>query len=331
MTELVSPNSYEVYLKQKEEEREERERILQDIERKERERMKNAQKRLHSFTSSSFAVGDAQRLAKAGFYCTFCGNTECFSCELRKSLSFWREGHDPETVHREESPDCKFITGQSDNVPIERWMNYEQTRLDSFKSGWLGISVAQHLAKAGFYAWGYNTECFSCKLYKPSSFWLGEHDPETVHREESPDCKFITGQSDNVPIEKWMQYEQNRLDSFHTIWSDHLQLNVSVAQRLAKTGFYYLPLEDTNCFSCGLSKHSSFWHEHDPETVHREESPDCKFITGQIDNVPIEKSMKYEQNRLDSFDSWWLNYYHMDVSVAQRLAKAGFYRWFGGI
>ena len=64
-------------------------------------------------------VSVAQCLAKAGFYCTFTGNTECFSCGLWEPSSFWREGQDPEKVHREERPDCKFVTGQSDNVPID--------------------------------------------------------------------------------------------------------------------------------------------------------------------------------------------------------------------
>ena len=32
---------------------------------------------------------------------------------------FWKEGHDPETVHRTERPLCKFLNGKSDNVPID--------------------------------------------------------------------------------------------------------------------------------------------------------------------------------------------------------------------
>ena len=115
-----------------------------------------------------------------------------------------REGQDPETVHHEESPNCEFITGQSDNVSIAEQMRYEQNRLDSFPSWlfnhWFEVSVAQRLAKAGFYHWGLgDIKCFSCGLYKPMTFWLEGHDPETVHRRESPDCKFINGKSDNVP------------------------------------------------------------------------------------------------------------------------------------
>ena len=123
VTEVVSDeNSIETWWKQQ---------------REERERMKSEQNRLNSFNSwwlnvYQFDVSVAQRLAKAGFYRCGFSYTECFSCRLSKDRSFWKEGHDPETVHREERPNCQFITGQSDNVPIERWMKSEQNRLDSF-------------------------------------------------------------------------------------------------------------------------------------------------------------------------------------------------------
>ena len=238
--EIVSDDSIEVWIKQKE--------------RKERERMKYEWNRLDSFDSSwldkyKLDVSVAQRLAKTGFY-AWSGNTKCFWCGLCKSSYFWEEGHDPETVHREESPDCKFITGQSDNVPIEeRRMKYERNRLNSFCSWWLTyyqLDIAPRLAKAGFYRWGKGytdyTACFSCRLYKPCYFWEEGHDPETVHRGESPDCEFITGQSDNVPIERRMMSEQNRLDSFT------YKLDVSVTQRLAKAGFCCTYTGDTKWF-----------------------------------------------------------------------------------
>ena len=93
--------------------------------------------------------------------------------------------------------------GREERERRER-MRYEQNRLDSF-SPWLNyyhldVSVIQRLAKAGFYQFRINTQCFSCGLSKPVYFWYKVYDPETVHREESPDCKFITGQSDNLPI-----------------------------------------------------------------------------------------------------------------------------------
>ena len=109
VTEIVSDDGFEAWEKQQ---------------REKRERMKFEQNRMDSFPSwwlhrHHLDVSDARRLAKAGFYCTFGGITECFSCELCKTSSFWRQ-HDPETVHREERPNCEFITvitGQSDNVP----------------------------------------------------------------------------------------------------------------------------------------------------------------------------------------------------------------------
>ena len=167
-------------------------------------------------------------------------------------------------------------------------MRHENNRLVSFPSYWLD---SQCLAKAGFYYYNHDTTCFSCELWKPESFWDERHDPEAVHREARPNCKFVTGQSDNVTIEKereQMKYEKNRLDSFPPGLFPH-----QLAQRLVKAGFYYsMYLCGTKCFSCGLWKHWSFWEEgHDPETVHREASPDCEFINGQSDNVPMHKSM----------------------------------------
>ena len=108
VTEVFTPNSLEAWVKQHLEQR---------------ERMKSEQNRLDSFDSRRLLmfeldVSVRQRLAKAGFYC-WSGGIECFSCGLNKSVYFWQEGHDPETVHREERPNCKFITGQSDNVPID--------------------------------------------------------------------------------------------------------------------------------------------------------------------------------------------------------------------
>ena len=98
-----------------------------------------------------------------------------------------------------------------------------------------------------------------------------------------------------------MKSEQNRLNSFNSWWLEENQLDVSDVQRFAKAGFY-LRLSYTACFSCGLSKDLSFWREgHDPETVHREESPDCKFITGQSDNVPVD--IKLQENSKTSSDT----------------------------
>ena len=89
------------------------------VEQERRNRMKYERKRRHSFDPMwlklcQLDVGVAQRLAKAGFYCDD-GYTWCFSCGLCKPLYFWlKVRRSPETVHREESPGCKFITGQSD-------------------------------------------------------------------------------------------------------------------------------------------------------------------------------------------------------------------------
>ena len=198
VTEVVSHDSFEARVKQRP------------------ERMNYEHNRLDSLESLlfdddyNFDISIKHRLAKAGFYESCC-NTVCFWCGLDKDWRFWLEDHDPETVHRKESPDCEFVTGQSDNVPIGD-MKYEQNRLDSFSSWWLDshhlpVSVTRRLAKEGIYysSYGGYTECFSCELRRTRSFRREDHDPEKVHRKESPNCLFVTGKSDNVPINNELQ------------------------------------------------------------------------------------------------------------------------------
>ena len=85
-------------------------------------------------------------------------------------------------------------------------MNYEQNRRDSFSSWWLdnfGLDdgIADRLTKAGFYCRGFVTRCFSCELSESAYFWQDGHEPDRVHREKRPDCLFVKGQSNNVPID----------------------------------------------------------------------------------------------------------------------------------
>ena len=101
---------------------------VKEREKQMREKMKFLENRLHSFPRLSLLLEpnfDKLRLAIAGFYNHDNLWTKCFSCGLWKTWSFWREGHDPETVHRTESPNCDFLKG--DNVPIN-WYNYSLTR-----------------------------------------------------------------------------------------------------------------------------------------------------------------------------------------------------------
>ena len=91
-----------------------------------------------------------------------------------------------------------------EQVPEE--MNYEQNRRDSFSSWWLDNfelddGVAHRLTKAGFYCSGFVTKCFSCELSESPYFWQDGHEPDKIHREKRPDCLFVKGKSNNVPIE----------------------------------------------------------------------------------------------------------------------------------
>ena len=141
---------------------------------------------------------NVQDLARAGFYRPWGHYTECFSCGLRTDMAFWLGDKDPETVHSELRPNCEFVKQLRD---LSEAMKYEQNRLDTFASWRLkdyqfDATLEQRLARAGFYYNGYGTECFSCRMWKPLSVWQKGYDPMMVHRKHRPDCRFLTGQSE---------------------------------------------------------------------------------------------------------------------------------------
>ena len=94
------------------------------------------------------------------------------------------------------------------SLTLREMMRFEKNRLDSFPSQWLNhhhldVNVVKRLTKAGFYYKPIGgTQCFSCGWSKPVSFWLEEHDPETVHSKRRSTCEFVQGQSQNVPLEQ---------------------------------------------------------------------------------------------------------------------------------
>ena len=97
---------------------------------------------------------------------------------------------------------------QDFSLTLREMMRFEKNRLDSFPSQWLNhhqldVSVVKRLAKAGFYYKPIGgTQCFSCGWHKPASFWQEGHDPKEVHSKRRPNCKFVQGQSQNVPLEQ---------------------------------------------------------------------------------------------------------------------------------
>ena len=138
--------------------------------------------------------------------------------------------------------DDDAVSGEHEKQLRER-MKYERERRRSFDlqscSSWLypsrlDVTVAQILAKNGFYncgkiAFGVSTACFCCGLRRSASFWQEGNFPEQVHREESPDCLFINGQSDNVPIDPTEDDIQQTVfrterPKFEFSWSDHVSI-----------------------------------------------------------------------------------------------------------
>ena len=144
---------------------------------------------------------------------------------------------------------------------LRQRMKYERERRRSFDlQSWLypsrlDLTVAQLLAKNGFYNCGkiefsFSTACFSCGLQRPAFFWQEGNDPERVHREESPDCLFINGQSDNVPIDPTEDDIQQTVfrterPKFEFSWSDHVSIeNKDQNNNRFANGSVPVPLKD---------------------------------------------------------------------------------------
>ena len=87
------------------------------------EHMKCEQLRFNSFKHRPFETYKGvwpSQLAKAGFYFDpRTSETVCYWCHIRIPASHWKKGTNPIIVHRSQSPNCEYITGQcKENVPF---------------------------------------------------------------------------------------------------------------------------------------------------------------------------------------------------------------------
>ena len=144
-------------------------------------------------------------------------------------------------------------------------INLELIRLETFKSfkGWKTISTIK-LAKEGFYYSGHDDQvtCFSCGFEK--SGWRVNDDPREVHRQQSPNCSFILGFSDNVRVGESMN-------------SPDLEHGVQIAQQTATD----LNSTGNGTQSQGNERASSF-----------ENLPSC--LTVERDNITIPPVKNFE-------------------------------------
>ena len=124
--------------------------------------------------------------------------------------------------------------------------------------------------------------------------------------------------------------EDQRRKSFE---NSLIQCDQATTSLLAKAGFFAIQQTETlKCFSCYIEynfrKISSLETIQslfiDPFNFHRAENPNCAFISSYIHPrskcIKSLKSFYYEQERLESFDSWpipWIN--------PKSLAENGFY------
>ena len=182
---------------------------------------------------------NTQSLARAGFYRTVSGGTECFSCGMWKYSSYWQEGHDPDAVHRKERPNCLFVNGLSDNVPIS---NEEQS-----------VRYLRHRTLSPDAKVPRRKKTVQCKpvkpeneIRKPQKFHPKEDSaPQPIKENTSSDRTVFFSKSQNdfqlatastkssdSPKHPEYAEESARLSAFRT-WG------VQSPEALCKAGFYY--------------------------------------------------------------------------------------------
>ena len=169
--------------------------------------------RLHTFSSWQYSnLITSYQLASAGFFYTGQGSrVECFSCGL--THQDWKKGDLPLHVHRQQSPNCPFISsllskespGSLDSVmavqppmpsdyPASRAPDYSSitVRIRSFKHLARNFPVSgERCAEAGLFFLRKPDvmKCFSCGAILRD--WINGDIPEEKHREVNPKCKFL--------------------------------------------------------------------------------------------------------------------------------------------
>ena len=171
--------------------------------------------RLHSFSNWLHSnVITSYQLASAGFFYTGRGSrVECFSCGL--THQDWKRGDLPLHVHRQQSPNCPFIssllskesvgslvsvvpqqqqTAMPSDYPASRTPDYcsLNVRIRSFKHLAINFPVSgEKCAEAGLFFLRKPDvmKCFSCGAILRD--WVDGDIPVEKHREVNSNCKFL--------------------------------------------------------------------------------------------------------------------------------------------
>ncbi|XP_045195929.2 baculoviral IAP repeat-containing protein 3-like [Mercenaria mercenaria] len=214
------------------------------------------------------------RLASNGFYYTGTKDTvECFSCKLK--YSDWKEGDEPDALHKFLSPDCNFIKGfDSTNVPIH-------STSESISNG------SEYSTEGAVGGASYTIE--SHEKSSSSNFQV-QHQPRQSH-------VINDAMSSRHIKHKFPDYEnsQHRMDSF----SNWPCADVIASRVLVEAGFFYAGFSDcVRCFSCGGGLRN--WEYGDgPWEEHARWFHECKFL---IEQKGLEFVRRYQETHTDSVD-----------------------------
>jgi baculoviral IAP repeat-containing protein 7/8 len=144
---------------------------------------------------------DKDNLAKNGFMFTKDKTIECFVCGCTRSN--WSHGDDPEKIHQQLSPNCKFRLALSCNPSDVRQSNANNrmiqyslfasfsSRLESFRTRPCNQSP-EELASAGFVHIGPQdqTLCYACGGVLAR--WQITSNPWTEHIKHFPECYHLS-------------------------------------------------------------------------------------------------------------------------------------------
>ncbi|XP_045198428.2 baculoviral IAP repeat-containing protein 7-like [Mercenaria mercenaria] len=214
------------------------------------------------------------RLASNGFYYTGTKDTvECFSCKLK--YSGWKEGDEPDDLHKRLSPDCNFMKGvDSTNVPIH-------PTSESISNG------SEYPMEGAIGGANYTTE-----NYRESYNAVVHAQRQSRQSQASNDSGSLQRINHKYPD---FEKSQNRTDSFKK-WPCQDVIDPAV---LVFAGFFYAGFSDcVRCFSCGGGLRN--WEYGDgPWEEHARWFPGCKFLRQQ---KGLEFIRQYQETRTDSED-----------------------------
>ena len=261
-------------------------------------------------------------LARAGlYYDPRSEATICFACVFRKPASFWVKGRNPFHLHRIESPNCRYITGDiKDNVPFHT--RYQRTNKLSYlepNSSANKPAPSQGTGHPGRLV--ADPPFTALPVTQEFNSFTIEARPRNRIREQSHYQQSTSEVHSSQPVQQ-MRSEEARLMTYKR-WPSHAAVS---PQDLARAGFFYTGNADrVQCAFC----HHVFrnWEPGDnPTFEHKRHFPRCPFVLGDVENVPISyetrlQGMKDEEHRLMTFTRW-----PKDFAIApQNLARAGFF------